>query len=246
MHARLLQMGIARVGAVMVLAGALGCATTDVKTKAQDLGGQPRPERVVVHRFAVSPDEVRLDHSVTAAAAWKLKGVPEATERKEVGRAVSDALADELVKKIQALGLPAERGDGPLVDDGRPTLVIDGQFLSINQGSRGERVAIGLGAGRSEVRTAVQVFELIDGGRRLLDQFEVDARSGAKPGMAETMGAGAAAGTVGQAAVVGVVSTAGSEAFGDDVEADAHRTADKLARALGTLFAREGWIAGER
>jgi hypothetical protein len=138
--------------------------------------------------------------------------------------------------------LPAERATGPLTAD-VPTVVIDGQFLAIDEGSRAERVVIGLGAGRSQVRTAVQTIELLDGGNRLLDTFEIDAKSGIKPGAAETMGVGAAADNLATAAVVTAAGTVASETFGADVDADARRTADKISKVLATYFARQGWIA---
>jgi hypothetical protein len=235
---------LARASAALALAVALGCATTEVTSQSASYERAPRPDRILVHAFATTPDEVRLDHSVTATAAWKMHGVPEAAERREVARAVSDALADQLVKKLSALGFATQRSDGiPAPDDG-VTLVIDGQFLSIDEGSRTARVVIGLGAGRSEVRTAVQVYEWSGGARRVIEEFEIDAKSGGKPGMAETMGAGAAAGNLGQAAAMGAAGAAGSEAFGDDVEADAHRTAGEAAKVLETLFRRQGWLAG--
>ncbi len=228
--------------ALLVVAG-LGCATTKVTGTTEDVGRLPRPERILVHRFATSPDEVRLDHSVTAAAAWKLHGVSEGSERQEVAHAVSNALAENLVKKIQELGLPAELAGGEATLDGRPTLVIDGQIVSIDEGSRTKRVVIGLGAGRSEVRTSVQVYEILLAARRVVDQFEVDAKSGSAPGMAETMGAGAAAGHLATSAAVSAAKSVASEKFGDDVEADARRTATEISKVLAAFFARQGWIA---
>jgi hypothetical protein len=98
----------------------------------------------------------------------------------------------------------------------RPALVIDGQ---------------------------IQVYEIAHGGRRVVDQFEVDAKSGSMPGMAETMGAGAAAGHLATSAAVSVAKSVASEKFGDDVDADARRTADQISKVLASFFAREGWIA---
>ena len=91
--------------------------------------------------------------------------------------------ADRLVVQIRDLGLPAERGTGlpPGITEG---LVVSGQFVSVDQGDRAERVAIGLGAGRSDVRVRAQAFEVNPGGRRLVDEIEVDAKSGLAPGMA--------------------------------------------------------------
>jgi hypothetical protein len=121
--------------------------------------------------------------------------------------------------------------------------VVDGQFLAIGQGSSTERVVIGLGAGKSDVRTAVQVIEILPEGSRTRDTFEVEAKSGSTPGMAETMGAGAAAGHLAASAAVSVGKSVASEKFGDDVEADARRTAEQISKLLAGYFAREGWIA---
>ena len=121
-------------------------------------------------------------------------------------------------------------------------LAISGQFLAIDEGNRAERVVIGLGAGRSDVRTSVQVAELFPEGRRLVESFEVDAKSGRKPGAAETMGVGAAAGNLAVAGAVSAAGTVASEAFGANVEADAERTAAKIATVLRSFFQREGWV----
>jgi hypothetical protein len=224
----------------LLLAAALGCATTDVETSDEYAGRLPRPERILVYPFATAPDEVRLDHG--ALAGWKLQGVPESTEQSKVARAVSQALASELVKKLQAKGLPAELAEGPPPDDGRLTLAIQGQFLAIDEGSRTERVVIGLGAGHSRVRTAVQVYEVLPDGSRVVDTFEVDAKSGSTPGMLETMGAGAAAGHLAVSAGASVAKSVVGEKFGDDVDADARRTAAKIETLLDNFFIRHGWV----
>jgi hypothetical protein len=233
---------IAACATALLLLGGFGCASTQATGGEQYGGRLPRPERILVYRFATSSDEVQLDRSPTVVAAWKVQGTSETSERRQVAQSVADAVADNLVKKIREMGLPAELAEGPIPENG-PTLVIDGQFLAIDEGSRAERVVVGLGAGRSDVQTAVQVTEVVSGGRRLVDQFQVDAKSGRKPGMAETMGAGAAAGTLATSAAVSAAAAAGSEAFGDNVDADAHRTADKVASVLRTFFSRQGWIA---
>jgi hypothetical protein len=220
----------------------LACATTQVSDDSSSWWGRvPRPERILVRSFATNPQEVELDHSLTAVAGWKLEGVTASAERQDVAHQVADALADELVKKIQALGMPAEHWRGPLPADA-DVLLVDGQFLAIDEGSRTERIVIGLGAGKSDVRTAVQIVEILPEGSHLLDAFEVTAKSGATPGMAETMGAGAAAGHLATAAVVGVGKSVASEEFGDNVEADAQRTAEQISKMLSRFFVRQGWI----
>jgi len=219
-----------------------GCATTQLTSQSQTLGGGPRPERVLVRAFATSPEDVKLDHSLTTMS-WKLEGVTASAERGEVGRAVADKLADHLVEKITALGLPAQRLAGPAPRDGIPTVLIEGQFLAVDEGSRTARVVIGLGFGKSDVRTAVQTIEILPEGSRLLDTFEIDAKSDSTPGMAETMGMGAAAGHLAASAAVSVAKAAASEEFGADVDADALRTATKISKVLEDFFAGQGWIA---
>jgi hypothetical protein len=145
--------------------------------------------------------------------------------------------------KASRLLLEAALTEEPAPVASGPTLAISGLFLSIDEGNRAERVVIGLGAGRSEVRTSVQVAELFPEGRWLVELFEIDAKSGRKPGAAETMGAGAAAGTLAASAAITAAGSVAAEAFGADVEADAERTAAKIATALQSLFERQGWIA---
>jgi hypothetical protein len=230
------------LGTGLLLLATLGCASTEASISSEYQGYLPRPTRILIFPFATSPEEVQLDWSPTAVGAWKLQGLSASEEREKVGRAVAQALAKRLVQKVQALGLPAELASGPVPAPAGPTLAISGQFVAIDEGNRAERVVIGLGAGRSDVRTSVQVAELLPEGRRLVDSFEVDAKSGRKPGAAETMGVGAAAGHVVASAAVTAAGTVAAEAFGDNVEADAERTAAKIATVLQSLFQREGWV----
>ncbi len=231
---------------LLLVSGGLGCATTEVKdqTTTSYMTPIPPPGRILVRSFATSPEDIQLDYSPTVVAAWKLEGRSASTERRDVDRAVSGAVADHLVEKIHAMGLPAEHVSGPIeVNPSTTTILIEGQFIAIDEGSRAERVVIGLGAGRSDVRTEVQVMELLPYGHRPLDQFEIVAKSGRKPGAAETLAVGAGAGTLVTAGVVTAATAVSSEAFGADVDADARRTADKIASVLKTYFQRQGWIA---
>jgi hypothetical protein len=232
-----------RGAAALLLAAGLGCASTQLQTTEQYGGTNlPRPQRIIVMPFATSADEVKLDWSPTAQA-WRLTGESATQERQKVGHEVAEALARKLVSKIQGLGLPAEFAEDAPPYDGSAMLVIYGQFVSINEGNRAERVVIGLGLGRSDVRTDVQVYEAMYDGRRTLDQFEIDAKSGRKPGAAETLGVGGLAGHLAVSAAVTAGGAVAGEAFGTNVEDDAERTASKIANALGTFFARQGWIA---
>jgi hypothetical protein len=199
-----------------------------------------KPDRVLVYDFAVSADDVALDRAVGAQLLQHLQETSQTEEQLKVGRAVAQALSVELVKAIQQLGLPAERAsEAPLVTDN--TLAIEGQFVAIDEGNRLRRMVIGLGAGATEVKTQVQVYRVTSVSRKLIQEFETSAQSPRKPGMAETMGVGAAARGA-QAVVMGAGVGIASE-YADTVEADARRTAKAVAEKLSQFFVNEGWIS---
>jgi hypothetical protein len=224
--------------ALLSIGMASACASTDVRTVTTDISEPlPRPDRVLVYDFAVSPGEVRLDQGISARAAAAAKGTPRTEQEIATGRAVASALSEHLVQEIRKLGLDAERAAGRIQQENND-LAIGGHFLSIDEGNRTERVVIGLGAGRTDVRAEVLLYQ----NRLLVERLETDAKSGIKPGMAETMGAGAAAGSLATSAVMSAGMAGASEAFGANVGADAARTAKKLAQQLEEFFARKGWI----
>jgi hypothetical protein len=224
---------------VVFIAGA--CAPTQVKTVSEYSGKLARPERILVYDFATSPDDVDLTKGIIPELEDLVKKTPRTKEEKAVGRAVADALAKELVKEIQNFGLPAERVAGTPPGAGN-ILEIEGQFLSIDEGNRAERVIIGFGLGRTSVKANVQVYDAAATGRRVVEKFATDAKSGSKPGMALFVGAGALMGHAAVSALVSGGVSAASEKFSANVEADAKRTAKDIAKQLGEFFVRQEWI----
>jgi len=217
-----------------------GC--TQVETQYKYAGPLPRPDVIRVYNFASTPEEVKLDSTLLTNVSGRIDQAPQPQEEIRVGQQVADALAVKLVQEIRSMGLPAERGAGPLPETPR-VLMIEGQFYSINQGNQAERVVIGLGAGRSNVKIHTEVFDRTHNGRRLVAEYEIDAAGSRQPGMAETMGVGALAGNLAVSAAVSGAGQVGSEAFAQTVEADAKRGAAKLAEQLGAYFAQQGWIS---
>jgi len=229
------MMNALAVGGVCLL---MGCASTDVRTVRTDIGGLlPRPNRVLVYDLAVSPEEVKLDGGISARAIGAAKGSSRTEQEIATGRSVARAFSVHLVKEIRKLGLNAERAAGSPRQSG-DDVAIAGHFLSIDEGNRSERVMIGLGAGRTEVQAEVSIYQ----NGYVVEQLEADAKSGRKPGAAETMGAGAAAGNLAASAALSAGVAGASEAFGANVEADAARAAKEVANKLEAFFVREGWI----
>jgi hypothetical protein len=225
-----------------------GCASTGVQPLSFQSGPETfaKPDRILVDDFAVSPAAVSLDDSLMATLGGTSDAQAVIDERMHVGQAVAAALSEELVKRIRALGLPAERGSGgPSPTEG--TLALEGVFLSIDEGNRLRRTLIGFGAGASHVRTAVRVSLGSARGPYLLQEFKTNAESPKRPGMAETMGVGAAVRGVGLArAAVTSGGVHAATAFRETVEADARRTAAELVKRLAPFWAAQGWIAKDR
>lgn len=224
--------------AVALLAGCTQ-STSQIETAAE----LPRPQLVVVQDFAVAPGEVKLDPGISGTIDETLRGnslPPQSVKDSAIGRQVANALADKLVVEIRDLGFRAERGAAVPPGSG-PALLVTGQFVSVDQGNRAERVAVGLGAGRSDVRVRTQVFAVGPNGRTLADEIEVDAKSGLQPGMAETMGAGALAGHLVASTLVSGGLQAADESLGASVVADSDRAAKGIAKQLASFFAEQGW-----
>jgi len=231
----------------IVLAIAIGCAPTKVQQQNMTLTQLPRPDLILVYDFAVSPDEVKLDTGLSAELMQKYqehKGTSRSAEEIKVGHKVADAVAKELVKKIRSYGLMAERAFGLPQGKGK-VLMVKGQLLSIDEGNRTERVAIGLGAGRTSVQANVQVYEMTPEGMKQVDDMRGTAKSGGKPGMAEMMGVGAIAGHLLTSTVVSGAVAGGTEMTSATVEADGKRLADDIAKDLGNFFVDQDWIPPE-
>jgi hypothetical protein len=231
----------------MVLFGALagmiiGCVPNSARSVRND-GGMistygateplPRPDRIFVHDFAVSSDDVSPDNALVYELHHnELKGPSEAAEQVQVGRAVANVVSEKLVNAIRSLGLPAERALGvePLA---KGNFSLEGQFISIDGGNRPRRITIGFGVGNTKVRTLVQGYFGTAYGPHLVEEFETHTERSSKRGMEITIGP-----TVAMAADV---ASRFSE-LTNAAEDDARRTAVALARQLLEFFAVQGWI----
>lgn len=233
--------------ALVILVMAAGCAPTQVQQENMNLKSFPKPDLILVYDFAVSPDEVHLDQGLSAELQQKYekhKGQSRTAQEIKIGHKVADAVAEELVKNIRAQGLWAQRGFAP-PHGNRQMVLIKGQFVSIDEGNRTERVTIGLGAGRTDVQANVQLYDVTHQGLKELDALRGNAESSYKPGMAEMMGVGSLAGHLLTSTLVSGAVAGGTEMTVATVQADGKRLADKIAKDLGQYFVSQGWIPPE-
>ena len=217
---------------------AVGCARARVQNvQADRTVAVPRPGRIVVFDFDTGPADVRVGTS------------PRRTARQAVGlyvsdsdtlaQAVANALAHQMVEDIRALGYSAERAANALPPQPND-VVIQGQFLRVNEGSQVQRFVIGLGVGATQLRTQVEIFHVTPGGWRPVKQFDTVADGARMPGAAFFVAGGAVAGTVATTAVitsgVGVVREIRAS-----IDADARRTSEQIARAVSELATAQRW-----
>jgi hypothetical protein len=216
-------------GLTLALVG--GCAGAKVDPTMTSKSALPRPDRIIVNNFAVTPSEVKLDRGMLATAMRDDKDRMPNEEEAKVGHYVAERLSATLVEELTDRGIVAVRG-GPNVTPTTTTVVLNGQFMTIDQGNQSKRVWIGFGMGGSELRTRIQAIQ----GGELVAQADTATKSSLKPGLVTS------AGGTGASVAVGAVSTGFSEAFMATVEADAKRTAKEVAKKIEQGYVNRGWI----
>src|SRR5438094_7094755 len=224
----------------LALAGVAACARTSVENVNVRAVGLPKPQLIVVHDFGVTPGDVALDSAIGARLTQMAQSTPASEQEVKVGREVARIVRESLVKEISKLGIPAVSAATatPVVG---PSLSIEGQFLSVDEGNRLRRMVVGFGAGASEVRTVGQVYEMTRAGRIRRADFYTTVKSSIKPGMGPMAGVGAAAGRAATSAMVsGGVGIATERSQG--VDGDAKHTAEEITKTLKKFFVEQGWI----
>ena len=131
-----------------------GCSSVQV-TERQPYEGEklPRPDRILVYDFAATPND--LPAWSNAARVHGASRARTSAADLAAGRKLGVQVAQELLRKIDAMGLVGVRAEGqPAPEDG--DIAIVGYFTSVEKGSAAERVAIGFGEGAAEAerRTA--------------------------------------------------------------------------------------------
>lgn len=237
------------LGALLLGLAIAGCNPARVQgTRDYNGPALPRPERLLVRDFAITPQDVRLDQGIRSRLTRATSDGPLSAQQLQVARQANATLAETLVAQLRQAGIPAERAVGQIGPERGNTALIEGQIVSVDEGNKTRRTLIGLGAGRSSIAADAQLFYREGAAApRLLETFESSADSGRAPGAAETMGVGAAAGS-------GIAATAAasagmhvvSERRAASPEDLARKIAEGLAPRIEQYFASQGWISPNR
>jgi uncharacterized protein DUF4410 len=236
------QFGAGKLAASLIaLAMTAGCASTTVSNRQQVATGYlPRPAQIWVYNFAATPADVPSESSLAGQTS---DAAPQTAEQIAEGRKLAQQISSALIQQIHGMGLPAANGSAatrPQLND----VVIEGSLLSVQQGSAAERVAIGFSAGASEMKVAVEGFQMTANGLRKLGSGDVGSTGNKTPGSA-----------VGLAVLIatknpaGFIISTGMKVYGEKsgsntVEGRAKQISEEIGDALKKRFQEQGWITG--
>ena len=216
------------------------CASTKVSDQEVLYSGPlPRPNQIIVYDFVATPEEVPPDSMLA------MQNVAPSTSpsplQTDLDRQLGRQIAIELAQEIRNMGLPgvqATQSTTAQVND----IMLRGYLLTVDKGSAAERVALGLGAGESDLKTLIEGYQMTPRGPRKLGEGDVNAGGGKTPGAA-----------LGLATLlithnpVGLVVSSGVKAYGEvsgsaTIEGRAKATAKEIADVLKPRFEQQGWI----
>ena len=217
----------------------VGCETTkkEAAPPPEELSFN-YPKAIYVYDFAVAPAEV----SYASVAAPRLSGAtddPDKNEKRDaLEHQIADAVATQLVAKLQELGLPAVRwrGTPPLNED---AYVIEGQFLTVGSNGVPDQKIVGFALGGGELRAMAQAYRVDGKQRKLLAEADVGSDSAA-PGIATTLPVAKLSATRAAASVAtgaGVVRSVTGK-----VKQGAEETAAAIVEQLKPQMQAQGWF----
>ena len=225
---------------LMALLMIAGCASTKITGRDEIVTGKlPRPNTIWVYDFAATPADVPDESAL--AGQHSEHNPPQTAADIKTGRQLGTEIEAELVKRIRGMGMAAEHavtGTQPQIND----LVIRGYLVSFKKGSAAERIFIGFGSGASDLKVAVEGFQMTAQGLRKLGSGTTDAEGAKTPGA--DLGAAALIATHNP---VGLIVSTGMKIYGQEsgkstVKGRAEQTAKEIADVLKKRFQEQGWI----
>jgi hypothetical protein len=219
-----------------------GCASGKVTKRQSNVQNEqiPRPDKIFVHDFAVTTDEVSepliMDGNVI------IQDSTQSVEETQRAKLLAVEIANNLVTDISGMGLQAFLA-GPNDKPQPGDIVLKGQFLTIDEGAAAKRVLIGFGAGSGELTVRIEAYQMTANGLRKLGSGDITAAGGKKPGaLVPALVAVATDNPVGLI-VSSALSIKGEKKGGSEtLEGAAKRVAEVIAEELETVFKSRRWI----
>jgi hypothetical protein len=236
-----MRFGVDELAACLIaLAMTAGCASTTVSNRQQlATGDLPRPAQIWVYDFAATPADIAPESSLAGQAT--ANAGPQTDDQIAEGRRLASQITVLLVQQIRDMGISAASGSAatrPQLND----LVIQGSIVSLQQGSAAERVAIGFSAGQSELKVAVEGFQVTANGLRKLGSGDVGSGGNKTPGSAVGLATLVATGNP-----AGLIVSTGMKVYGEKsgrstVEGRAKQISQEIGDVLKKRFQQQGWI----
>lgn len=226
---------------LLALVMAIGCASTKVTGRESKIGTEKiaKPERIYVYPFAAT--HVDIPNWSTAANRFAEPSKPPTPEELEIGRKLGALVANELVTKIQEMGLVALEGSQQSLPQPNDLMII-GYFGAVEEGSTAKRLALGFGSGGTELTTAVEGYQMTKTGPRLLGSGQLESGGGKTPGLIVPLAVFAATANPIGLAVMGGMKLEGELSGRTKIEGSAKRTAEAIAEQLEIKYKEQGWI----
>jgi hypothetical protein len=142
-----------------------------------------------------------------------------------------------IVKALQDKKIPATSA-GYYQDGMTNSLLLTGQFLTIDQGSKSKRIVIGLGVGAANLEAQAQLRDLDEPQNPPLLMFHTQADTGSSPGI--LVGGVAGAAVTGTAAIGAGVS--GYRQSQSGTGSISESTADGIADYIEKFYQQQGWL----
>ena len=196
----------------------------------------PKPERVIIQDFTPVGDII-TDESVAARLHRDLSlrhRSDEDSTPEVLTQQVQAIFSKTLVQEFTKVNVHSERAVDGMGAPMGPVLIVEGEFVAIDEGDKTKRVMVGFGRGASDIKTHVIVSSFVNGTRTVVLEFNLNSASGKKPGAPATMGAG----SIAVSAAVGDVGDKKGT-----VQADASRMAKAVAKQIEGFMNTQKWIS---
>src|SRR5271169_3985678 len=224
-----------------IVAGCAGASVAPQSQSAPVTGG--RPSAIYVYPFAATAQDVTLNQGLFQRTYQNLTNANTDQNQAQIAETTAQTLAANIVQELQSKGYNAVQVARGTPISSNNVLIVDGEFVNINEGNRLRRMVIGLGTGQATLDTKVQVYQMANGTTQQIMDFTTHADSGKMPGAAIMGAPGAAAGGTAAAVSLGVNLAAGAgKTYTSGTGFLAKRSADKAVAQMSQYFATQGWI----
>jgi hypothetical protein len=226
----------------MTIVGCAGASSQNVSRTAP-LINQP-PGQIVVYHFAVDTTDVTLNQGLIQRSYRSMTDADENADEHNLALAAAEDICLEVVTQLQKEGFNAiclKRGT-PV--QGNNVLIVDGEFIDVSEGNRLSRMVIGLGVGKSQINSNVDVYHRTTMADQQIMEFDTHADSGSMPGAAIMGAPGMAAGGTAAIASAGInVAAAGVKTHRSSLGFLTDKSANEIVERITEYYSQQGWAS---